>query len=546
MSEQTPETDNSVADGQDPSMEDILASIRKIIAEDDVQVPATPETVTADIAPDAPSPSGDVSELGHVETLDLDIITEESTALDPDIEALIGDMDAMPTDKIGQMTAAATSPATDSPDDILDLEIPMDETEVLAELDTSELEIPRVVVSETPVQIERAESEALTLDDELIDLVSDHEEAVLSEGVEDKPATGLVGGAMAALGLGGVAAAAAKDKAEPEVEAHQEDNLSRMLDNMLEDSKSYEDAPTDMDQERVIDPAEDLIAQDESDEDILTEIDFIDDTPETSEVISENDPDMDLVKSLMADLTETPQDEEADTKLDNTVSDVTDDLEPSSDGILDEILSVTLDDETQLTEEIEPVVEGPAGESLSLKEIAAAAEAEAQASESGVSPAVLAGVAAVATGGVAAIAGQDDTPDMESADDDVDDTDTILTELDDILAVENSAEPPEDLTPEAPEPETPEPLIEETPDMARAKKSDAIIDEVTETATADVFASLNQVVEEKAVVAERGDRIGDLVQEALRPMLKEWLDANLKGIVQRAVTKEVKRISSGK
>ena len=82
--------------------------------------------------------------------------------------------------------------------------------------------------------------------------------------------------------------------------------------------------------------------------------------------------------------------------------------------------------------------------------------------------------------------------------------------------------------------------------MARAKKTDAIIDEVTETATAGAFASLNQVVEEKATVAERGDRIGDLVTEALQPMLKEWLDKNLKGIVERAVTKEVKRISSGK
>ena len=89
-------------------------------------------------------------------------------------------------------------------------------------------------------------------------------------------------------------------------------------------------------------------------------------------------------------------------------------------------------------------------------------------------------------------------------------------------------------------------IDEETTLMPRAAKSDAILDEVTETATADVFASLNKVVEEKATIAERGDRIGDLVQEALRPMLKEWLDANLKGIVERAVTKEVKRISSGK
>jgi len=89
---------------------------------------------------------------------------------------------------------------------------------------------------------------------------------------------------------------------------------------------------------------------------------------------------------------------------------------------------------------------------------------------------------------------------------------------------------------------------EETTDMARtaAKNTDVIMDDVTEIATSSVFAQLNQVVEEKAIVAERGDRVGDLVMEALRPMLKNWLDANLKGIVERAVTKEVKRISSGK
>ena len=82
--------------------------------------------------------------------------------------------------------------------------------------------------------------------------------------------------------------------------------------------------------------------------------------------------------------------------------------------------------------------------------------------------------------------------------------------------------------------------------MAGKTARDTILDEVTETAAASAFASLNQVVDEKNIVAERGDRIGDLVSEALKPMLKDWLDANLKTIVERAVTKEVKRISSGK
>ncbi len=87
---------------------------------------------------------------------------------------------------------------------------------------------------------------------------------------------------------------------------------------------------------------------------------------------------------------------------------------------------------------------------------------------------------------------------------------------------------------------------QEAEDMAKTARKDAILDEVTETAAADAFASLNQAVEENAIFTESGPRIGDLVQEALRPMLKEWLDDNLKSIVERAVAKEVKRISSGK
>ena len=91
---------------------------------------------------------------------------------------------------------------------------------------------------------------------------------------------------------------------------------------------------------------------------------------------------------------------------------------------------------------------------------------------------------------------------------------------------------------------TQEPMEIDTMPKAAAN-SDTILDEVSKEASASAFASLNQMVEEKAIVAERGDRIGDLVMEALRPMLKEWLDDNLQDIVERAVTKEVKRIASG-
>ena len=567
MSEQTPDTDSGMAEGQDPSMEDILASIRKIIAEDDAQAPSAPEAVIAAPMPELPSPSVDVSELGHVETLDLDIIAEEATGLDPDIESLIGDMDATASDATAPSIMAAESPAAESYDDILDLEIPMDGTEVLAELEAPEIETAAVEAPETTAQIDLGETESLALEDELIDLVADDEIDLVTDMAEDKPETDLTGGVMAALGLGGAAAVVAADKGEAEVNS-EADDLSLMLDNMLEDSKSYEEASRDLPEERVIDPAEDLIAEDVAGDDILSEIDFIDDTPETSEVISESDPDIVLVKSLMADLTETPLEEEpefldADLELETAELDINDAPEETSGDVMDEILSMTLDDETKLSEEISipeidsPSLEETVSESLSLKEIAAAAEADAIASDGGIATGVVAAAAgAAAIGGAAAVTAQDDDPNIEplaseaieNIEDDVDET---LSGLDDLLAGDDTAETAEDLTPESessasPEPETPEHTIEETPEMPRAKKSEAIIDEVTETATAGAFASLNQAVEEKANAADRGDRIGDLVMEAMQPMLKEWLDANLKGIVERAVTKEVKRISSRK
>jgi len=68
--------------------------------------------------PELPSPSVDVSELGHVETLDLDIIAEEATGLDPDIESLIGDMDATASDATAPSIMAAESPAAESYDDL--------------------------------------------------------------------------------------------------------------------------------------------------------------------------------------------------------------------------------------------------------------------------------------------------------------------------------------------------------------------------------------------------------------------------------------------
>ena len=42
-----------------------------------------------------------------------------------------------------------------------------------------------------------------------------------------------------------------------------------------------------------------------------------------------------------------------------------------------------------------------------------------------------------------------------------------------------------------------------------------------------------------------GRTLEDVVRELLRPLLKQWLDENLPGIVQQTVDKEVERIARG-
>ncbi|MEP3890506.1 MAG: DUF2497 domain-containing protein [Hellea sp.] len=547
MSEQTPDTNSNMADGQDPSMEDILASIRKIIADDEGQ--ETGDMVVDD-ALETEAIIGDVAELVQVDTLDLDVISDETPTIDMDIEALIGDMDVEPSGALEIPQIETPAMSDEVMDDVLDLEIPLDESELgetgaepLAMDDTLDL-----AVGETD-----AAEDASDFDDELDDLIAEMDDEIISRVETPKPSGGLMGGAMAALGLGSAAGVAKPSSPETKPSPSEaveplEDDLSLMLDNMLEDSATYQEAEaasSDMG-DRVIDPAEDLLA----------ELDFGDDDIEEVKN-SGTDPDMDLVKSLMADLTEQPlHDEPVAEAVPAETNDIDDDA--SADDVMDEILSMTLDDETKLSEELTiPEIPAPENENaaenvaepaaLSLKEIAAQAEADAATADSmlGKGLAAAAGLGAVS---IATAAATDQNHEDAAEDSEPDDIDAALSQLDDILA--DKAADAQDLDIEIPESNTPEPHqephIEETPKMARAKTSDAIIDEVTETATAGAFASLTNVVEEKATVAERGDRIGDLVMEALQPMLKEWLDANLKGIVERAVTKEVKRISSGK
>ena len=501
MSEETTDTSNGLADGAEPSMEDILASIRKIIADDEGGT--EPLELQNELKTDVID-AGIVSNLdalpkiepdNHIETLDLDIMADVEPS-DSEIDALIADMDMIEAEVV--TTPVAGEIIEEATEDPIDLEIP-DETKL-----------------ETSQDID----DNVTSDDELSALLDD-----MLNGAEDEVAE---------------------------------------FDGIAEIDEGIEKL------ELVVDPAQDLISEDlvsdVHDDDEIEDDDESEFETELDSEVSNSESDMDLVKSLMADLTGEPlHDEPVDLEDDN--SEVEEDifdalgldveepdqysspapsmnLDVNTDDVMDEILSLTLDDEIEIQDNALEAsgVEVP----VSLKDIAAQAEADADAMSGDKAIAAVAALGAVAATQVGSADEEHEDEHLElAAEADGDDIDGALSILDDMLGTETDInieaeteadiEKQIDLTPD-----------EETTPMPRAAKKDAIIDEVTESATADVFSSLNKVVEEKAVIAERGDRIGDLVQEALRPMLKDWLDANLKGIVERAVTKEVKRISSGK
>ncbi|MGQ2991286.1 DUF2497 domain-containing protein [Brevundimonas sp.] len=139
-------------------------------------------------------------------------------------------------------------------------------------------------------------------------------------------------------------------------------------------------------------------------------------------------------------------------------------------------------------------------------------------------------------------------PVVAEAEDDVLD----LTEAYEAPAVETIGDldvltPEEPVAASAPEPE-PEPApapVAATPDY------DALVGESAAASAASAFAGLHALKKPAAPAPApasdlnfvSGSTVEGMVAEMLRPMLKSWLDANLPGIVEDAVRKEVERIA---
>ena len=143
------------------------------------------------------------------------------------------------------------------------------------------------------------------------------------------------------------------------------------------------------------------------------------------------------------------------------------------------------------------------------------------------------------TGGAALVGGNTDGLIATEAENDLENLQQLIAEKDRAETTSKTTEPTE-------EQEMIKSPIQEEKAMATPLKNDVLSDADTQQEVGNAFATLTTTVQEHALAEENGPPIGELVKEALRPMLQEWLDKNLKGMVQRAVTKEIKRISTGK
>ena len=546
MSDQTPNSSDNL-NGSDPSMEDILASIRKIISDDEPVAMESPE----DIAPDAilDVAAEKVTDVVPSELGVADFNRAEGESVDLNIDDVLAGLD----------------------DDVLASKVETVSVESVNELSNRQAEASEIVDDDAFSNV---------LDDVLEEKAHDASlEAISNPQDADDDILSLLGEEIPLEAEGLTPELVAETPAEIQVDELPMDDLDALVAD-VQVEETVEDAPDDIDA-----LLNGLLGDDDPlpVEDIDVELDEagVMDTEAEPTGVGETE-DLELVKSLMADLSDDPATVESEDDLEallsipiaeDTAADALSAEAAPEDDILGEILDMTLEDELEthpedlaaledlvaeeeaLTETAEPdplssledvlaaeqeniaenadiaaelsgeigVAETVVEESPSLSDIAAAAKADAVAVETAVIPPV------AATAGIAALAGG--AAIMKKVSDEAPNND--VAELQ-VTPTEITTEP------------TPEPIPHQEIEMPiKAVKTDAILDDVTEAATAGAFAELNQVVEDKAIFNERGPRIGDLVQEALRPMLKEWLDANLKGIVERAVTKEVKRISKG-
>lgn len=110
---------------------------------------------------------------------------------------------------------------------------------------------------------------------------------------------------------------------------------------------------------------------------------------------------------------------------------------------------------------------------------------------------------------------------------------------DDLMIVDREEEEEEPVAFDAPEPE-PEPEPEIDFDALEDEVSDGIM---SEPAASAAMGSFHTLAENIRISEEEGRTLEGVVRALLRPMLKEWLDANLPSIVDEKVQAEIDRVA---
>ncbi|WP_417496161.1 DUF2497 domain-containing protein [Maricaulis sp.] len=192
------------------------------------------------------------------------------------------------------------------------------------------------------------------------------------------------------------------------------------------------------------------------------------------------------------------------------------DNEPSMEEILSSIRRIINEDDAPAEAEAEPA--------------AAAPEPESDGNDQG------------AIDDIFGDAGDDDAGDVLELTDRIDEpeggTDPIVGD-DDLMIVDREDDfeiVAEEIAPE-PEPE-PEPAMDF--DSVETEIEDALMSEPAASAAMGSFHSLADTIR---ISDEEGRTLEGVVRALLRPMLKEWLDTNLPGIVDEKVQAEIDRVA---
>lgn len=121
----------------------------------------------------------------------------------------------------------------------------------------------------------------------------------------------------------------------------------------------------------------------------------------------------------------------------------------------------------------------------------------------------------------------------------------ILSSIKKIIAEDDRVAAPRARTPRAPAPQA-DAIPAEDDVLELTETVEELLDDHKAQSLAQSFSVLKTLAEPGAapqIVRSGETSLEGLTRELLRPMLKEWLDSNLPGLVEAMVAKEIERIT---